>query len=121
MANFLFLDKNYVQDGLGTLTLTVPATVLTPGGPVAVLNQIFYVKCQTTVTPPSSLVITVKQNGTTRYTAPAFTPTQSALEFNTDLIVAAADSITVNFTSSAAVDNQLNSIKSNVAVGQGEY
>jgi hypothetical protein len=121
MANFLFLDQNYIQDGLGTLTLTVPATLPTPGGPVAVLNQIFYVKCQTSVTPPSSLVVTVKKNGATVYTAPALTPTQTGFKFSTDLLATAADSLTVNFTSSAAVDNQLNSIKSNVAVGQGEY
>lgn len=108
MANFLILNQNYVQDGLGTLTFNIPSA----GN--------YQVLCQTTVNPASSLVIQVKQGGATKYTAPAFTPTQSALQFKAPLVCAAADVITVVLTSSAAVDNQLNSIQSNISIGQGE-
>jgi hypothetical protein len=67
----------------------------------------------------SSLVITVKQNGTTIYTAPTPTPSQNAIQFKTDFPCTAADSITVNFTSSNANDEQLSGIQANVSIGQG--
>lgn len=108
MSNFLIQNQNYVQDGLGTLTFTIPST-----------NQ-YTVRCQTTVMPDSSLAILVKKNGSTVYTAPALVPGQIALEFKTSLQCTAADSVTVVFSSSAAVDEQLNSIKSNVSIEQGE-
>ncbi len=107
MANFLILNQNYVQDGLGTLTFTVPATGL------------YSVLCQVTVVPASSLAIVVKLNGSTQYTAPVFTPTQQALQFKFDLPCTATDSVTVVFSSAAAIDNQLNSVQANVSIGQG--
>lgn len=42
----LVLNQNYIQTGLGTLTFTVPATIV--NGP-AVSNVIFNVRCQVTV------------------------------------------------------------------------
>ncbi len=182
MSNFLILGRNYVQNGLGTLTFTVPATIL--NGP-AVSNVIFTVACQTTVpealptgygagsgdghgagagggdidgfaaggsglglggvgqgfgpvpnnykqpiadvrTPASgpavssALSIVVNKNGSPVYTAPAFTPTQSALQFKTSFLCTAADSITIVFSSSNASDNNLNGIQSNVSIYVGE-
>lgn len=181
--SILQLNQNFIQNGLGTLTFTVPATIL--NGP-AVLNTIFAVSCQTTVqsalgtdtgagsaipghgagagggdidgfaaggsglglgakgqgfgpvpnnytqplayvtrpvlnTPVSSaLSIVVKQNGTTVYTAPTLTPTQSSLQFTTQLLCTAGDVITVVFASSNASDNTLNGIQSNVSIFAGE-
>lgn len=107
MANFLILNQNYVQDGLGTLTFTVPTT------------GTYNVQCQSTFNPVSSLAILVKNNGSTKYTAPTVTPTQSALQFKTDLQLTAADSVTIVLSSAAAVDNQLNTIQSNISISQG--
>jgi hypothetical protein len=67
----------------------------------------------------SQLVITVKQNGTTVFTAPTMEPTQSSLQFKCPLLCNANDVITVNLTSSAAPDLQLNTIQANVSIGTG--
>jgi len=182
MSTFLIQDQNYVQNGLGTLTFTVPATIL--NGP-AIVNVPFTVRFQATIPdypatgygagsgdghgagagggdivgfaaggsalgnggvgqgfgavpnnykqPPvdvrtpasgaevsSSLVVLVKKNGSTIYTAPAVVPGQLSLEFQTTFLCTAADSITVVLSSSAAADNLLNSVKSNVSISQGE-
>ncbi len=108
MANYLITDTNYVQDGLGTLTYNIPSTA------------IYSVRLQATFQPNSSLAIVVKQNGTTRYTAPAVTPTQTALQFKFTFPFTAADVVTVVLSSAAAVDNTLNGIQANVSIGQGE-
>jgi len=107
MANYLVLNQNYVNVGLGTLTFTVPTT----GN--------YNVACQVTELPPSSLVIQVKNNGSTIFTAPSVSATQIGLEFKVSFQATAADSITVVFSSSAANDNLLNSVKANVSIGQG--
>lgn len=67
----------------------------------------------------SGLVITVKQNGTTKYTAPTLSPTQSSLQFLTPLVCSAGDVITIILSSSTASDEQLQGISANVAVMQG--
>lgn len=64
----------------------------------------------------SSLVIVVKQNGSTKYTAPTLSPTQSALQFSVDLLCAASDAIEIDFTSANANDNLLNSIQATAAI-----
>lgn len=183
MSNILILNQPSIQNGLGTLTLTIPATIL--NGP-AVSNTIFSVSCQTTVqsapgtdtgagsgiaghgagagggdpvgfarggnglgvggvgqgfgavannytqplafvttpvlNPPvsSALSIVVTQNGTTKYTAPVISPTQSALQFKIPLVCNAGDVINIVFSSSNASDNTLNGIQSNVSIFAGE-
>jgi hypothetical protein len=67
----------------------------------------------------STLSIVVKQNGTTVYTAPAFTPSQLSLQFTCPLLCNAADSITIVFASSGAPDEAFQAIKANVNVTQG--
>jgi hypothetical protein len=64
----------------------------------------------------SSLSIVITQNGTPVYTAPVMSPTQSALQFNVDLLCAASDAILVTFSSSNPNDLLLNSIQSTVAI-----
>lgn len=59
----------------------------------------------------SSLVIAIKQNGTTKYTSPTLSLTQSAMQFRQDFYFTAADAIEIDLTSSGAPDNQLNTVK----------
>lgn len=47
MPNYLVLNQNYVQNGLGTLTFDVPATI--PPNFIAVAGIPFTVQCQVTV------------------------------------------------------------------------
>jgi hypothetical protein len=64
----------------------------------------------------SSLVILVKQNGSTVFTAPAISPTQSALQFNFDLLCALNDALQVVLSSSNPSDELLNSVQSTVSI-----
>lgn len=63
----------------------------------------------------SSLVVTVNQNGSPKYTGSA-----GANGFKTNLLCAANDTIAVVYSSSAAADTAYNAIKSTVAVSTGE-
>jgi len=68
----------------------------------------------------SSLVVLVKQNGSTKLTAPAIAaPEQSSLNFKFLLNCSASDTIEIDMTSSNAADNLLNSIKSSASIDQG--
>lgn len=109
MSNTLALNQNYVNCGLGTMTYTVPT-----GG-----AGIYNAQVQLTEVPPSGVVILVKKNSSTVFTAPVLTPTQSAVQFKYSQPFADADVISVVISSSSAIDNQLNTVKSNVSIGQG--
>ncbi len=67
--------------------------------------------------PSSSLVIVVKLNSTTIYTSPTFKPTETHHEFTQIISATAADVIKVILTSAASIDNQLNTIKSTISIG----
>lgn len=67
----------------------------------------------------SSLVILVKKNGSTIYTATSPAQFQSALQFRTSFLATAADSITVVISSVASSDSQLSGVTSNISIGQG--
>lgn len=67
----------------------------------------------------SSLSIVVNQNGSPVYTAPTIAGIQSALEFKAPLLVNAADTITVVFSSSLPADLLLNVIKANLSIQAG--
>src|SRR5271166_4331522 len=68
----------------------------------------------------SNLVVLVKQNGSTKLTAPAIAaPEQSSLNFKFLLNCSASDTIEIDMTSSNAADNLLNSIKSSASIDQG--
>jgi hypothetical protein len=68
----------------------------------------------------STLSVVVNQNGSPVYTAPAIEGIQSALQFSTNLLCNANDSITIVFSSALASDEALNAIKANVSIGIGE-
>ncbi len=67
----------------------------------------------------SGVSVVVKQNGSTIYTMPSLTATQSAAQFKYSFQATAADSITVVIASSTASDEGLNGVQSIVSVGQG--
>lgn len=109
MANTLILNQSFPFVGLGTLTFTIPTTGL------------YNVKVDATEVPPSGLSIVVKDNGSTIFTAPVITPTQSAIQFKAGVFsLTAAHVITVVLASSAAVDSALNNVKSIVSIGEGQ-
>lgn len=113
MAEVLVLNQPQVTAGLttgsDTLTYTIPSGA---GG-------IYYASVQFTEVPPSGISVVVKQNSSTVYTAPTVSPTQIAQQFKYSQIFAAADVISVVFTSSTAIDKVANNFKATVAVGQG--
>lgn len=67
----------------------------------------------------SALSVLVKDNGSTVFTAPTLTATQSAMQFKYPFQATAGHSITVVLSSANASDNTLNGLTSNVSVGQG--
>lgn len=67
----------------------------------------------------SALVVLVKNNGATVFTAPTLTATQSSLQFKYSFLATAADSVTVVLSSVNASDNALNGVTSNISIGQG--
>lgn len=80
---------------------------------------LYRVSLETMVLPGSALAITVKQNGSTVYTAPVIAQTQTALQFQTNIPCDLTDIITVNLTSSAAQDAQINNIKTTCQIMNG--
>ena len=108
MANILFEGQPFVSVGLGTFTHTV------------VNDGVKSVRVQSFETPASSLSIVVNKNGSPVFTAPTITPTQSALQFKATFICVATDVVTVVLSSGAAVDNQLNTLKTTVSFDKGE-
>lgn len=108
MSLVLIKDTPQVSVGLVTYTYTIPSA------------EIYTVRLQSTEIPPSGISILVKQNGSTVYTAPTLSPTQSAIQFNYSQLYAANDVVTVALSSSSANDLLLNSVKTSVSIGQGE-
>lgn len=108
MSNILFLNQPFVSVGLDDYTHTIAA------------DGIYNVHGELTEVPPSGVSVLVKKNGSTIFTAPTLTPTQSAMQFNTGpKSFAAADVITVVIASTDAIDNQLNTVKNIVSIEQG--
>jgi hypothetical protein len=107
MSNILLLNVPRVDVGLVTDTYTVPTTGL------------YNLEAQVTEIPPSGLSIVVNQNGSPVYTAPTLTPTQSAIQFKVDISATAADVITLVLSSVNSNDLMLESVKTNVSIGQG--
>lgn len=67
----------------------------------------------------SALVVLVKNNGSTIFTAPVLSATQSSLQFKYSFQATAADSVTVVLSSANASDAVLNGLTSNISIGQG--
>lgn len=67
----------------------------------------------------SGVSVVVKQNGSTVYTSPTLSATQSAQQFKVDLNCALNDAISVVVSSSTASDQQLSGVRTTVTIGQG--
>lgn len=67
----------------------------------------------------SGISILVKDNGSTIFTAPVLTATQSALQFKYPFQATSGHSITVVIASSTASDQGMSGVTSNVSIGQG--
>ena len=135
MSSTLLLNIPQVQAGLPTYTYTVPAvSTQYPFGGAGLYNVIVNAFVQNAIigngagagvaiTAPtvtsSGVSYVVNQNGSPVFTSATITPSQTALESKTELICAVSDVITVVFTSSNAIDKQLNSVQSIVAIEQG--
>lgn len=107
MAETLLLNQPFVTCGLDTLNATAAAAGL------------YNVAVQLTEVPPSGLSVVVNQNGSPVFTAPVLTPTQVAQQFKVGLNCALNDTVSVVISSSSAIDQQLNTVKSTVSFNQG--
>jgi hypothetical protein len=107
MSNILLLNQPFPNVGLVTMTYTIPTTGL------------YNVQVQLTEVPPTGLSVVINDNGTPIFTAPTITPTQIAQQFKFGFPATAAHVITVVLASSAAIDSQLQNVKSTVTIGQG--
>lgn len=67
----------------------------------------------------STLVVTILNGASTIYTSETPVPTQSEMKFKFPFQAAASDAIHVVLTAAGASDNQLNSLKSQIQIGQG--
>jgi hypothetical protein len=107
MSNILNLNTPRVDIGLVTDTFTIPST-----------GQ-YNLTAQITEIPPSGLSVVVNQNGSPIYTSVALPPTQSSLQFKVPINGVLNDAITFVLSSSNSNDLLLNSVKTNVSLGQG--
>lgn len=95
--------------GLGTYTFTV--TSATAG--------MITVQATASENPPSGLSIALQKNGSPVATSTAPTTAQGTINIQTTMNCVATDVISVVITSSAAIDNQLNTVKTLVTLRQG--
>jgi hypothetical protein len=102
-------NQNFTATGLSTLSTYAPAA-----GPAFVKGK---VQVPTLVNGggASSVVVTVNQNG-----SPIYTGVAGAEGFYTVMSCALNDVIAVVFSSSAAADQGLNVIKSEISIGSGQ-
>ncbi len=107
MANF---SQTLEFNGLGTID-----QVVTEDGN-------YYVESKSTIptistgSTPSALVTVIKQNGSTLFTSDAG---QNGAYLN-NIICAAGDTLSVTYSSTAAVDKVLNAVKSAIIVGSNQ-
>jgi hypothetical protein len=104
-TNNLFDKQSNIIVGLGTYTH------------VTANKALYRVQMQCLENPPSSVILIIKQNGTTMATtslAPA--ASQEAVDLQTILNCALNDTISVVIASATSIDNQLNTVKTTVTV-----
>lgn len=106
------MSVNYFQNatlqGLGTLTIVVP-----DAGVYYINGQVSLPSISAGSSANSSVVVTITQNGTTRYTGAA-----GDRGFHLERALSASDSIAIITSSSAAVDQDSNSIKTVIQIGR---
>lgn len=108
MPNTLKVSQSNVICGLGTWTHTVA------------LTQMYNVLVRCTEHQGSAISIVIQLNGVTQATSTAPSQPQRAINISQLLNCTAGDVISVILSSSAAVDQQLNNVKTNIIVRQGQ-
>lgn len=107
MSQILTLNQSFMLTGLDTLTYTIPT------------SGVYSVAVQSTEIPPSGISFLVEQNGSTVYTSPTLSPTQSAIQFRIPFYFTAADAIQIAMSGSA-IDSVINNVKTNLIIQQGQ-
>lgn len=109
MAVLKTKESNVICGVGGTYTHTV-----TVAGPV-------HAAMRTTINPSSSVVLTIAQTGSTSVSVSSASPgsTQTHIDLQKTFNCAVSDVITLTIVSSAAVDNQLNNVKTVATVNEG--
>ena len=106
MLNF---SQNLSFQGLGTLTWVCPET-----SAYQLSGKISLPELTPGSSAPSSCLVTINVNGTPKYTGQA-----GAQGFACTLSLTLADSVTIVFSSAAAVDQFPNVIKSVISISEG--
>jgi hypothetical protein len=111
MANTLKENQSNVICGLGTFTRTISNT------------NMYKVKARATENPTSSLSISITQSGSASATITSDAPAadQNNITVSKVFNCVAGDVITIVISSAAATDNQLNTVKTTVAISEGSY
>lgn len=99
MPNTLKDNQSNIICGLGTYTHTV------------VVAGMFFVSATCLENPPSGVSIVIQLNGTPIATSTAPAASQEAINIQTLLTCNVNDVISVVISSSSAIDNQLNTVK----------
>ncbi len=110
MSDTLKAFQSTTVVGLGTWTHT------------ALNTSMYYVSCQSTENPPSSLSITISQTGSTSVSVTSTVPAAGQIAINLSKIFncVAGDVLSVAISSSAPIDQQLNTVKSTIVVRIGQ-
>jgi len=106
-VNNLVYSKPYVDNQLDTFNYTIAS---------AGMHSVYIT---ITVVPPTSAQVQITQNSTPVYTSTAFSATQQNLQLKFTLNCAVSDVISVIVSSSAAIDQMPNNIKSTVTLTAG--
>lgn len=109
MPNTLRVSQSNVIVGLGTFTHTTLSSTM------------YNVTVRATEVPTSSLSITIAQSGSASATITSTAPTsaQGHVELQKLFNCASGDVLTITLSSSAPIDNQLNTVKSVVTINVG--
>lgn len=79
----------------------------------------YTVEVSMTDVPPSSLLVAIQQNGSTKLTSTAESATQNHTEARVTMNCAIGDTLTIVVSSTAPIDSQLNNIKGIINIRQG--
>lgn len=85
-------------------------------------TSMYFVDARSSVNPASSVIITIAQSGSVTDSVSSAAPaaTQNNIELRKVFNCTAGDVLTVTMSSAAAIDNQLNNVKTIVSMHSGQ-
>jgi hypothetical protein len=109
MANYLNNGQSTVVVGLGSWLYTIGST------------NLHFVSMTCTEVPPSGLTLTIAQTGSTSISVSSPAPASAQQEINLQKVFncVAGDLITFTLSSSAPIDEQLNTVKTQLIIRAG--